>query len=154
MSVRSSLTRTIALIGAGPRRRADADRVRRLVRPVGQLALARASSAASGARRRPARLRLRGAAAGGRSSSGSANFPESALLANIYAAALTAKGVEATTNLNIGERAVYLKALQDGSIDLVPEYSGVLLQYFDPDRHRDLVRRRLRGAAGGGARAA
>ncbi|HYN33511.1 MAG TPA: ABC transporter substrate-binding protein [Ilumatobacteraceae bacterium] len=63
---------------------------------------------------------------------GSANFPESALIANIYAAALKAKGVEASTNLNIGSRDIYLKALQDGSIDLVPEYSGVLLQYFDP----------------------
>ena len=71
------------------------------------------------------------AAASGSIVIGSANFPESALIANIYAAALTAKGVDATTQLNIGERAVYLKALQDGSIDLVPEYSGVLLQYFD-----------------------
>lgn len=64
---------------------------------------------------------------------GSADFPESALLANIYAAALTAKGVTATTNLNIGSREVYLPALQDGSIDLIPEYTGVLLQYFDKD---------------------
>lgn len=63
---------------------------------------------------------------------GSANFPESALLANIYAEALATNGVQATTNLNIGSREVYLKALEDGSINLVPEYTGVLLQYFDP----------------------
>lgn len=63
---------------------------------------------------------------------GSANFPESALLANIYAQALAVNGVQATTNLNIGSREVYLKALEDGSINLVPEYTGVLLQYFDP----------------------
>lgn len=63
---------------------------------------------------------------------GSANFPESALLANIYAAALTKAGVEASTNLNIGSREVYIKAIEDGSIDLIPEYSGVLLQQFDP----------------------
>ena len=62
---------------------------------------------------------------------GSANFPENATLANIYAEALKAKGIDVATNLNIGERAVYIKALQDGSIDLVPEYSGVLLQHFD-----------------------
>ncbi|MBM9468199.1 ABC transporter substrate-binding protein [Nakamurella leprariae] len=62
---------------------------------------------------------------------GSANFPESALIANIYAEALRAKGVEVTTNLNIGNREVYIRALQDGSIDLIPEYSGTLLQYFD-----------------------
>jgi osmoprotectant transport system substrate-binding protein len=71
------------------------------------------------------------AAAGGTIVIGSANFPESSLIANIYAAALKAKGVDVSTNLNIGERAVYIKALQDGSIDLVPEYSGVLLQYFN-----------------------
>ena len=72
------------------------------------------------------------AAGGGKIVIGSANFPESALLANIYAAALTKAGVEATTNLNIGSREVYIKAIEDGSIDLVPEYSGVLLQQFDP----------------------
>jgi osmoprotectant transport system substrate-binding protein len=63
---------------------------------------------------------------------GSADFAESALLANIYAEALKAKGVEVSTNLNIGSREVYLKALQDGSISLLPEYTGNLLQYFDP----------------------
>lgn len=64
---------------------------------------------------------------------GSANFPESALLANIYAEALKARGVQdVSTQLNIGSREVYLQALQDGSIQLIPEYSGVLLQYFDP----------------------
>jgi len=72
-----------------------------------------------------------GSASTGTITVGSANFPENATLANIYAEALKAKGIDAATSLNIGERAVYLKALQDGSIDLVPEYSGVLLQYFD-----------------------
>jgi osmoprotectant transport system substrate-binding protein len=62
---------------------------------------------------------------------GSANFPESNLLAQIYAGALTAKGVKVTTKLNIGSRETYIPGLQDGSIDLIPEYSGVLLQYFD-----------------------
>ncbi|HEX6873458.1 MAG TPA: ABC transporter substrate-binding protein [Micromonosporaceae bacterium] len=73
-----------------------------------------------------------GGAGGGEIVVGSANFPESALLANIYAAALTKAGVEASTNLNIGSREVYIKAIEDGSISLVPEYTGVLLQYFDP----------------------
>jgi osmoprotectant transport system substrate-binding protein len=62
---------------------------------------------------------------------GSANFPESALIAEIYAGALKAKGVEVTTKLNIGSREAYLGGLQDGSIDLVPEYTGNLLQYYD-----------------------
>jgi osmoprotectant transport system substrate-binding protein len=62
---------------------------------------------------------------------GSANFPENVLLAQIYAEALTAKGVKVSTKLNIGSRETYIPALKDGSIDLIPEYSGVLLQYFD-----------------------
>lgn len=79
------------------------------------------SSAASGS----------SSAATGTITIGSANFPSNATLANIYAEALKAKGIDVATKLNIGERAVYIKALGDGSIDLVPEYSGVLLQYFD-----------------------
>ncbi|MFC8198179.1 glycine betaine ABC transporter substrate-binding protein [Streptomyces sp. NPDC057298] len=63
---------------------------------------------------------------------GSANFTESQLLATIYAEALKAKGVKVKTRLNIGSRETYIPALKDGSIDLLPEYTGALLQYFDP----------------------
>jgi len=63
---------------------------------------------------------------------GSANFPENALLAEIYAGALTAKGVKVDKKLNIGSRETYIPALKDGSIDLIPEYTGVLAQYFNP----------------------
>ena len=62
---------------------------------------------------------------------GSANFQENVVLADIYAEALKAKGVKVTTKLNIGSREAYIPALKDGSIDLIPEYSGELLQYFD-----------------------
>jgi osmoprotectant transport system substrate-binding protein len=62
---------------------------------------------------------------------GSANFPESVLLAEIYAGALTAKGVQVEKKLNIGSRETYIPALQDGSIDLLPEYTGNLLLHFD-----------------------
>lgn len=61
---------------------------------------------------------------------GSADFPESALLAEIYAGALEAKGVKVEKKLNIGAREAYIPALQDGSIDLIPEYTGVLRDYF------------------------
>ena len=64
---------------------------------------------------------------------GSANFPESSLLAEIYAGALSAKGVKVDTKLNIGSRETYIPALKDGSIDLIPEYTGVLDQYFNKD---------------------
>lgn len=62
---------------------------------------------------------------------GSANFPENELLANIYAEALKANGVKVETKLDIGTREAYIPGLLDGSIDLIPEYSGVLLQFFD-----------------------
>ena len=57
---------------------------------------------------------------------GSANFPENELLAEIYAAALTDAGVEVETRLNIGSRETYMPGLEDGSIDLIPEYLGGL----------------------------
>ncbi|WP_415479803.1 ABC transporter substrate-binding protein [Bifidobacterium sp.] len=62
---------------------------------------------------------------------GSANFAESEILANIYAQALAAKGINTALKPDIGARDVYIAALKDGSIDLVPEYTGNLLQYFD-----------------------
>ncbi|GAA2860883.1 glycine/betaine ABC transporter substrate-binding protein [Actinoplanes cyaneus] len=58
---------------------------------------------------------------------GSANFAESELLAEIYSQALEAKGVTVKRQFNIGARELYLKALQDKSIDLLPEYNGALL---------------------------
>jgi osmoprotectant transport system substrate-binding protein len=63
---------------------------------------------------------------------GSAAFPENEIIAAIYAQALQAKGIEVTTKFNIGAREVYLPALKDGEIDLIPEYSGNLLTYLDP----------------------
>lgn len=62
---------------------------------------------------------------------GSANFPENEIIAQVYTQALAANGVKASIKPNIGAREVYLAALKDGSIDLVPEYSGNLLQYYD-----------------------
>lgn len=61
---------------------------------------------------------------------GSANFPENVLLAEIYAGALEDQGVDVSTKLNIGSRETYLPGLEDGSIDLIPEYTGVLRDYF------------------------
>ncbi|BCT76956.1 putative amino acid ABC transporter, substrate binding protein [Sinomonas cyclohexanicum] len=63
---------------------------------------------------------------------GSADFTESQIIAELYAGALNAAGVQASTKPNIGAREVYYKALQDGSIDVVPDYTGNLLLYVDP----------------------
>jgi osmoprotectant transport system substrate-binding protein len=63
---------------------------------------------------------------------GSANFTESQVLAELYAQAMKAKDVDASTKLNIGSREVYYKALKDGSISVIPEYTGNLLLYVKP----------------------
>ena len=63
---------------------------------------------------------------------GSADFTESQLIAEIYAQALRGAGVTVKVQSNIGSREVYMAALKDGSIDLVPEYNGALMSYLDP----------------------
>lgn len=62
---------------------------------------------------------------------GSANFPESELLADIYATALQGTGATVSKKLNVGAREKYFPALKEGSIDLVPEYLGSILTYLD-----------------------
>lgn len=64
---------------------------------------------------------------------GSANFPESELLMQMYAQALEGEGVDVKTKPNIGSREVYMEAFKSGDIDLLPEYNGALLAYLKPD---------------------
>jgi osmoprotectant transport system substrate-binding protein len=62
---------------------------------------------------------------------GSADFPESKIIAEIYAQALEANGFTVGRQFGIGSRETYIPAVRDHSIDLIPEYTGNLLQYFD-----------------------
>lgn len=62
---------------------------------------------------------------------GSADFTESKIIAEIYAQALAANGFTVRRQFGIGSRETYIPAVQDHSIDLIPEYTGNLLQYFD-----------------------
>ena len=64
---------------------------------------------------------------------GSGDFPESEIVAEIYAQALQANGFDIGRRMGIGSRETYIPALKDHSIDLVPEYIGNLLQYFAPN---------------------
>lgn len=64
---------------------------------------------------------------------GSAAFPENEIIAEIYIQALEAKDVKVEKKLNIGAREAYIPALENGEIDLLPEYSGNLLLYVDKD---------------------
>ncbi len=62
---------------------------------------------------------------------GSADFPESKIIAEIWAQALEANGFTVGKQFGIGSRETYIPAVRDHSIDLIPEYTGNLLQYFD-----------------------
>ena len=62
---------------------------------------------------------------------GSADFPESRIIAQIYALALEANGFDVSRQFGIGSREAYIPAVKDHSIDLIREYTGNLLQYFD-----------------------
>jgi osmoprotectant transport system substrate-binding protein len=64
---------------------------------------------------------------------GNQAFPESELLAQIYGQVLAANGYDVTYEAGIGSRETFVAALQDGSIDLIPDYSGNALIYADPE---------------------
>jgi len=70
-------------------------------------------------------------AAAGSVKIGSADFPEAALLGEIYAQALEAKGTKVTRQFNIGSRETYLKAITGGEVDVLAEYTGSLLNFYD-----------------------
>ena len=55
---------------------------------------------------------------------GSANFYESALVGEIYAQALEAKGFTVDRKFNFGKRTLTNDALKSGQINLMPEYIG------------------------------
>ena len=81
----------------------------------------------------PASSAAGSAPAAGKIVIGSFAFPESEILGEIYAQALTAKGIQVETKFNIGPRQQTIPALRDGSINLIPEYNGNLLAFYNPD---------------------
>jgi osmoprotectant transport system substrate-binding protein len=62
---------------------------------------------------------------------GSANFDESAILAEIYAKVLKDNGYPVETKLKIGSREIYFPALESGEVSMIPEYAGTLLAFLD-----------------------
>ena len=66
----------------------------------------------------------------------SANFSEDTLVAYMYADALKHAGYSVSTGkLNLGTREVYLKAMEAGEVDLVPDYVGSLSQQLNTDEN-------------------
>jgi osmoprotectant transport system substrate-binding protein len=63
---------------------------------------------------------------------GSKNFTEQIVLGEIYAQALEAAGYDVSTDLNLGDEFVALKALENDEISGYPEYtSTALTSFFD-----------------------
>lgn len=63
---------------------------------------------------------------------GSQGFAESDILAQIYGQMLAAHGYKVSYVTGIGSRETFIPALQDGSIDMIPDYAGNLLYGADP----------------------
>lgn len=68
---------------------------------------------------------------------GSFNFPESEVLAEIYALALEGRGFRVDRQLDVGPRELLIPALQRGLVELVPEYAGSLLGFFGGEASSD-----------------
>jgi len=62
---------------------------------------------------------------------GSQSYPSNEIIAEIYSQVLEKDGFTVERKFAIGQRDAYMPSLEDGSIDLFPEYTGSLLQYYD-----------------------
>lgn len=70
---------------------------------------------------------------------GSQDYYSNEIIAETYAQALEAGGYEVEREYRIGQREVYLPEIEAGEIDLFPEYTGNLLQYWEPDTEARLA---------------
>jgi osmoprotectant transport system substrate-binding protein len=64
---------------------------------------------------------------------GSQDYYSNEIIAEIYAQALEEAGYDIQRDFRIGQREVYLPEIEEGSIDLFPEYTGPLLLVWEPD---------------------
>ncbi|QNQ89901.1 glycine/betaine ABC transporter [Corynebacterium poyangense] len=63
---------------------------------------------------------------------GSQDYFSNEIIAEIFAQSLENAGYSVDRDFRIGQREAYLPEIEAGNIDLFPEYSGNLLQYWDP----------------------
>ncbi len=64
---------------------------------------------------------------------GSQQYYSNEIIAEAYALVLEDAGFTVERQFSLGQRDVYVPALVDGEIDLFPEYTGNLLQFFVPE---------------------
>src|SRR5690606_41264776 len=69
---------------------------------------------------------------------GSQDYYSNEIVAEIYAQALEDAGYTVDRQFRIGQREAYLPEIEDGGIDLFPEYTGPLLQYWNPETEAGL----------------
>ena len=62
---------------------------------------------------------------------GSSDQVESQIIASAYAQALKNAGYDVKEKTRIGTREVYVKTLEHGEIDVIPEYAATLAEYFN-----------------------
>jgi osmoprotectant transport system substrate-binding protein len=83
---------------------------------------------------------------------GSFDFAESEVLATLYAEVLEMHGYDVVLDLAVGPRELLLPALEQGLVELVPEYSGTALRFVsrgevlpeaDPEATHAALRRAL-----------
>jgi osmoprotectant transport system substrate-binding protein len=64
---------------------------------------------------------------------GSQGYYSNEIVAEIYAQVLEEAGFDVVRQFQIGQRDAYIPALEAGEVDLFPEYTGNLLQFYSPD---------------------
>ncbi|HVQ89434.1 MAG TPA: glycine betaine ABC transporter substrate-binding protein [Mycobacteriales bacterium] len=64
---------------------------------------------------------------------GSADFGESTIIASMYSQALKHAGYTVTEKFKIGSREAYIKSIEGGEIDVVPEYIGTLTEFYNAE---------------------
>ena len=64
---------------------------------------------------------------------GSQDYYSNEIIAELYAQALEENGFTVDRQFRIGQREVYVPEIESGAIDVFPEYTGNLLQYYVPD---------------------
>jgi len=64
---------------------------------------------------------------------GSQDYYSNEIIAEIYAQALENNGFDVERDFRIGQREAYLPEIEDGNIDLFPEYTGPLLTVWQPE---------------------
>lgn len=64
---------------------------------------------------------------------GSQAYYSNEIIAEIYSQALENAGFEVERQFQIGQRDAYLPALESGEVDIIPEYTGNLLQFYSAD---------------------